>query len=472
VKEAMIRSIYAKIFLWFWVVALGAVAVVMLFTNLSGSYSRASLWMSLAGGVYARGSVDIYRNNGRAALAEYMSQVEGSHGIRATLLDPQNQDILGKGVPHDSTDIIREARETGQNQFRGGIVYTGASPVSTPQGTFVLVAQVHPWQVFENPALLGRMTLKFLVALLCTGFLCLIFARHIASPIRTLQSAAARIADGDLSVRAMPAIAPRSDELAKLARDFDRMAERIQDLLHKQRELLGDISHELRSPLTRLNVSLELLRHGDGDAIERMQTDINRLDELIGQVLTLTRLQMGEGQKVMTSVNLQSIVESVAEDARFEGQRDGKSVVVTHVETCLLAADPALLRSCIENVVRNAIRHTRQNTEVVISLDKVTIAVAPWAQITVTDHGNGVPRQSMSRLFEPFYRVSETGNSGANGFGLGLAIAQRVAFLYGGNITARNLDIGGLEMKIILPLKDSVQQPVFVEASGTEPVRN
>jgi two-component system, OmpR family, sensor histidine kinase CpxA len=468
----MIRSIYAKIFLWFWVVALGASAMVMVFANVSGSYPRASLWMSLASGVYARGAVDIYLRDGKLALADYVTQIESSHGIRATLLDPQDRDILGKGVPSDSADILRKARETGQNEFRGGIVYTEASPISTPQGMFVLLAQVHPWQVFENPALLSRMALKFLIALLCTGFLCLVLARHIASPIRTLQSAAAKIAEGDLTVRAMPAIAPRKDELAKLARDFDRMAERIQDLLHKQKELLGDISHELRSPLTRLNVSLELLRHGESDAIERMQTDINRLDELIGQVLTLTRLQMGEGQKVVTSLNLRSIVESVAEDAVFEGQKDGKLVVVAHAENCSLAADPALLRSCIENVVRNALRHTKQNTEVVVSLNKVASEGGSRAQITVSDHGSGVPPQSLSRLFEPFYRVSEAGHLRADGFGLGLAIAQRVALLYGGNIAARNLDTGGLEMKIELRLQDVAQQSVFLEASSTEAVRD
>jgi two-component system, OmpR family, sensor histidine kinase CpxA len=468
----MIRSIYAKIFLWFWVVALGAAVVVMLFSNLSGSYGRASLWMSLASGVYARGAVDIYLRDGKLALADYVTQIENSHGIRATLLDPLDRDILGKGVPPNSTDILRKAKETGQNEFRGGVVYTEASPISTPQGMFVLVAQVHPWQIFENPSLVGRMALKFMVALLCTGLLCLILARHIASPIRTLQSAAARIADGDLSVRAMPVIAPRSDELAKLARDFDRMAERIQGLLHKQKELLGDISHELRSPLTRLNVSLELLRHGESEAVERMQTDINRLDELIEQILTLTRLQIGEGQKMVTSIDLRPIVESVAQDARFEGQRDGKLVVVSHVENCSLTADPALLRSCIENVVRNSVRHTKQNTEVVVSLIKVAIEEGLWARIAVSDHGNGVPPQSLSRLFEPFYRVPEGGDSRANGFGLGLAIAQRIALLYGGKITAQNLATGGLEMEIELPLKDSPQPCVFVEASSTEPVRN
>lgn len=467
----MIRSIYAKIFLWFWVVALGAAASVTLFTNLSGSFTRASLWMSLSTGIYGRAAVDIYLHDGKPALTEYVNEVESSHGIRATLLDPHGQDILGKGVPSESVEILRAARETGKNQFRGGFVWTETFPVSSPQGMFVLVAQVHPWQIIEDPALLSRIALKLLVALLCTSLLCLILARHIATPIRVLQGAAARIADGDFAVRALPTIAPRNDELAKLARDFDRMAERIQSLIHKQKELLGDISHELRSPLARMNVSLELLRRGESDGLERMQADITRMDELIGQVLTLTRLQMGEGQKVVTIVNLQSIVESVAEDARFEGQNEGKSVVSAHSDDCWLASDPALLRSCVENVVRNAVRHTKRNTEVVIALNKVSAQGMSWAQIRVSDRGNGVPPQSLSQLFEPFYRVSGAGNSRSDGFGLGLAIAQRVALLYGGHITAHNLETGGLEVKIELPLRTPVSQPVFARTSDTESVR-
>jgi two-component system sensor histidine kinase CpxA len=451
----VIRSIYAKILLWFWVVAIGAAAVVMIVAGLSGSQPRASLWMSLATGLYARGAVDVFLQGGKPALARYMSEIESSHGIRATLLDPQDQDVLGKGVPPGSAELFREAREAGQSRFRGGIVYTEAAPIWTPQGTFVLVAQVHPWGVLENPALVGGLALKFLVALICTGLLCTVLARHIAAPIRALQAAAGRIADGDLSVRAMPAIAPRNDELANLARDFDRMAERIQGLLQKQQELLGDISHELRSPLTRINVSLELLRRGESDAIERMQTDINRLDVLIGQILTLTRLQVRQGQKIVTTVNLRSIVEGIAEDVRLEGKNEEKSVVLSQADDCWLQGDPALLRSCIENVVRNAVRYTKPQTGVIIALNRVDKRGAPSARIQVSDHGNGVPQESLSRLFEPFYRVSEARDLRAGGFGLGLAIAQRVALLYGGKITARNRDSGGLEIEIELPLKES-----------------
>jgi two-component system, OmpR family, sensor histidine kinase CpxA len=452
----VIRSIYTKILLWFWVVAVGAAAAVMIVANLSGSQPRAALWMSLATGVYARGAVDNYVQGGKPALALYISEIESTHGIRATLLDPQNQDILGKGVPLNSANLIRESRETGENRFRGGTAYTEAAPIATPQGTFVLVAQVHPWRAFENPTVLGGFVLKFLVALICAGLLCMILARHLAAPIRALQAAAERIADGDLSVRAWPAIAPRNDELANLARDFDRMAQRIQGLLQKQQQLLGDISHELRSPLTRLNVSLDLLRHGESEAIERMQTDIHRLDDLIGQILTLTRLQVGEGQKIVSVVNLRSIIEGIAEDVRLEGKLEEKSVVLSQADDCWLQGDPTLLRSCVENVVRNAVRYTKPQTEVTIALHRLNESRAPWARISVADHGDGVPQESLSRLFEPFYRVSEARDLRTGGVGLGLAIAQRVALLYGGKIKARNQDNGGLEIEIELPLQDSV----------------
>jgi two-component system, OmpR family, sensor histidine kinase CpxA len=454
----VIRSIYTKILLWFWVVALGAAAAVSIVANLSGSQPRASLWMSLATGVYARGAVDNYLRGGKPALARYMSEIENSHGIRATLLDPQDQDILGKGLPLNSADLVRDARETGEARFRGGTAYTEAAPIPTPQDTFVLVAQVHPWQAMENPMVVEGLALKFLVALICTGFLCTILARHFAAPIRALQAAAGRIADGDLSVRAWPAIAPRNDELATLARDFDRMAQRIQGLLQKQQQLLGDISHELRSPLTRLNVSLDLLRHGETDAIERMQIEIHRLDDLIGQILTLTRLQVREGQKIVSVVNLRSIVEGIAEDVRLEGKNEEKPVVLSRADDCWLQGDPALLRSCIENVARNAVRYTKPRTEVLIALHRVEERSALWARIVVSDHGDGVPQESLSHLFEPFYRVSQARDLRTGGVGLGLAIAQRVALLYGGRITARNRDSGGLEIEIELPLEDSASR--------------
>jgi two-component system, OmpR family, sensor histidine kinase CpxA len=289
------------------------------------------------------------------------------------------------------------------------------------------------------------------IALLSGGLLCLLLARHLAAPIRTLRTVASRIADGDLSVRATPSISPRNDELADLARDFDRMADRVQSLLEKQQELLADVSHELRSPLTRLSVSLELVRRGDTEAIERMQGDLDRLDILIGQILTLSRLQIHGEQGVAVPVNLRSILESVAEDARFEGKRDTKSVVISRADDCWLQGDPALVRSCLENVVRNAIRYTKEYTDVALSLEFLEDRGGQRARILVSDHGDGVMPAAVDRLFDPFFRGSQPRDRQIDGTGLGLSIARRIVMLQGGTILARNREVGGLEIEIQVP---------------------
>jgi two-component system sensor histidine kinase CpxA len=450
----MIRGIYAKIFLWF-LLATGVTSVaVFLITVVTHVQSLGPSWMIGVLDQYARSAVIIYEQGGKDRLAEYLRRIHDASFLQSTLLDPEGHDILGLGVPPGAEQVLAKARATGETQFHIGLVWTGASVDERPSGKYILVAKVLVPYGFVLGGALEMTVLQWLLPALVGAVLCLLLARHIAAPIRTLQSVAGRIADGDFSVRASPAIGSRKDELADLAGDFDRMAVRIQSLLRKQLELLGDISHELRSPLTRLNVSLELVRRGKTGATERMQADLRRLDTLIGQILTLTRLQTRGDRKTETPVNLRSILESVAEDARFEVEEEGKSVVISHADDCWLKGDPALLRSCIENVVRNAVHYTKPQTEVAVSLDFV--GSSDSARILVADHGDGVPKEALGRIFEPFYRVTEAGEHQTGRTGLGLSIAQRIAIVHGGNIRARNRDGGGLEMEIRLPAQNPV----------------
>jgi two-component system sensor histidine kinase CpxA len=178
------------------------------------------------------------------------------------------------------------------------------------------------------------------------------------------------------------------------------------------------------------------------------------LDTSIGQILTLTWLQTRADRKTAEDlVNLRLILEGAVKDARFEVQEDGKSVVICHAEDCWVKGDPALLRSCIENVLRNAVRYTKPQTEVSLSLD-VMLNGSQSARILVADCGEGVPAEALSRIFEPFYRVTEAGEHQIGGTGLGLSIAQKVAVVYGGSIQARNREGGGLEIEIQLPVNE------------------
>ena len=456
----MIRGIYTKIFIWFLLATGITSGAVFLITVVTHSQSLGPSWMIGVLDQYARSAVIIYEHGGKDRLAEYLQRIQDASFLQSTLLGPEDRDILGRGVPPGAEKVLAKARETGQTQFHVGLLWTGASVDDRPEGRYILVAKVIIPYRFVLGGMLETTVLQWLLPALAGSLLCLLLARHLATPIRTLRTVAGRIADGDFSVRAVPAIGSRKDELADLARDFDRMADRIEALLRKQLELLGDISHELRSPLTRLNVSLELVRRGKTDAVERMQADLHRLDTLIGQVLTLTRLQTRGDQKNETPVNLRSILESVAEDAQFEVKEDGKAVVISRAEDCWLKGDAALLRSCIENVVRNAVHYTKPQTEVTLSLDLVGNGTDA-ARILVADRGDGVPAEALENIFEPFYRVTEAHEHQTGGTGLGLSIAQRIAVVHGGSIRARNRNGGGLEMEIRLPAQSPVSAPQF-----------
>jgi len=450
----MIRHIYTKIFLWFWVAMVVVSASVVLFAAITGTQPLGRRWMIRTIDYYGNAAVDFYASGGKPALQKYLNDIEQNSGIRATLFDPDSVDILRRGVPPLQANVLERTRETGKPQFHIGLRWTGTSLICRPEGTYILLAQVRPLRGVLTPQTAAAFVVRIVIALLVAGLLCLLLARHIAAPIRTLQTAAGRIANGDLSVRAVPSIAPRNDELADLAQDFDRMAEQVQALLRKQQELLGDISHELRSPLARLGVSLELVRRGEMDGVERMQTDLDLLEHLIGQILTLTRLQTQQHQRPETTVDLRSVVEGVAEDARFEGKESQKSVTISHAHDCWIKGDAGLLRSCIENVVRNAVRYTKPSSTVDISLDIPKGSVTRFARIVIRDSGPGVPAEALPRLFEPFYRVSLSRDRNTGGTGLGLSIAQRIVVFHGGTIAARNRPEGGLETEIRLPLSN------------------
>ena len=238
----MIRGIYLKIFLWFSFATLLTSGAVFLITVVTHSRSLGPSWMVGVLDQYARSAVDIYIHGGKPRLTEYLQKIEDDSFLQSTLLDPQNRDILDRGVPRGAEQVLAEARATGETQFHIRILWTGASVVDGPDGKYILVAKVMvPYGGLLQGAL-ETTVLGWLTPALAGALLCLLLGRHIAAPIRTLQTVAGRIADGDLSVRASPAIGSRNDELADLARDFDRMADRIEALLRKQLELLGDIS--------------------------------------------------------------------------------------------------------------------------------------------------------------------------------------------------------------------------------------
>jgi two-component system, OmpR family, sensor histidine kinase CpxA len=448
------RTLYAKIFGWFWLTLTVGSLLVVLATVFTGTQPLGRRWMRLTQDLYAHTAVDFYESGGKPALTRYLNILEESSGIQASLLDGDLRDVVDSAVPPDIGRVLQRSVDTGESTFQLGRIWTAASPVRYGQQQFYFVIEIHPMRGFFNGRtfalpLLGRLALALLVA----GIFCLILTRHIVAPVRALQAAALRLAGGDLSTRVVPVIAPRDDELADTARAFDQMADRIQLLIQKRQELLADISHELRSPLTRLSVSLELLRRGETDVVEKMETDIERMNAMIGQILLLTRLDLQPLQAGSVPVEVAPMLRSIAGDAEFEMQDENKTISVHVQGSCSVRGDPNLLRSCIENVVRNAMHYTEPHTAVEMSARMVTDASGrAQCEITVLDHGPGVPENSLPFLFDPFYRVSESRDLREGGTGLGLSISQKIVDLHRGTIHAANRKDGaGLQVRLVLP---------------------
>jgi two-component system sensor histidine kinase CpxA len=307
-------------------------------------------------------------------------------------------------------------------------------------------------RVLRRPRVIA---LPIVVAAIVSGLVCLLLARYLTAPIGRLRRATEAYAAGDLKPRVAPTLGSRRDEIADLARAFDHMAQRLQELMTSQRQLLSDVSHELRSPLARLQVALGLARQrADGRAtaeLDRIEDETERLNDLIGQLLSLSRLEVGVMKPETEPVDIGEILAAVAADADFEARANNRRVEVARVEPTFIRGDAALLHSAIENIVRNAVRYTAENTVVRLSLDR-SGGQPDGLTIRIRDYGPGVPEEMLPRLFEPFVRVDDARDRSRGGFGLGLAIAQKAIRLHGGKVTARNEPDGGLSMLITLPI--------------------
>lgn len=287
-----------------------------------------------------------------------------------------------------------------------------------------------------------------LILVLLSGVACLLLSRYLTRPIRAFRTAGQSIAAGDLSARVGPSIANRKDEFGELAADFDRMADRIEELLGSQQQLLRDVSHELRSPLARLQAAVGLIRQKSGDRpdahLDRIEQEAENLNDLIGQILSMARLETAASID-RQAMDLNKLVSEIVEDARYEGESRQKSIAFAPGEACVLEIDESLMRKAIENVVRNAIRHSRKRTEVFVHpLPGVGV------KITIRDDGPGIDPADAERIFEPFFTRASDGSTAHSGAGIGLAITRRAVELHGGSVTARNADEGGFVVEIEL----------------------
>lgn len=292
--------------------------------------------------------------------------------------------------------------------------------------------------------------LQLLFVIVVIAAVCFLLARRLARPLAELRTAANALADGRLDARVGDQVGGGRDEIAALANDFDRMAGRIQALMGQQRQLIRDVSHELRSPLARLQVALGLARQRGGDdlapELDRIEREARNLERIVGEILTL--LETGRpGEADTEPVDLSELVENVVESARFEA---GDRVIELRTEPITAPIEVLALRRAVENVLRNALRHAPDGSRVEVSVARD----GDHARIRIADRGPGVPEDMLDRMFEPFVRVSDAREHMEGSGGVGLAIVRAALHRHGGEATAGNRDGGGLEVGLRLPLSD------------------
>lgn len=279
--------------------------------------------------------------------------------------------------------------------------------------------------------------------------LCYALARQLTSPLRTMQKTIERFGRGDFSARVN---SRRADELGQLGRTVDQMAERIESLVKSQRRLLQDISHELRSPLARLGVAVELGRGGgrSDTAFDRIEREADRLNTLVGELIQVTRAEGDPAGPATEPMQLDELVRLIADDVRIEAERHQIGI---EVETCGagMEGNPELLRRAIENILRNAIRYSPDGGRVEVKLT----SDSGYYRVAIRDFGAGVPDEALAHIFDPFYRVETDRGRTSGGVGLGLAIARRAVELHHGLLKATNAK-PGLLVEIELPAPNSV----------------
>jgi two-component system, OmpR family, sensor histidine kinase CpxA len=450
------KSLFLKIFLSFWMAQ--ALFLVLAIVVTLAFRPRTSSWESLLA-TALNDSVNAYEQGGTPALQEYLENLERTQRVRVFLFNENMEDLSHRGAP----DWAVRVATGGPRKSREGFIFPAPPPVlrdsrasSDGQHRYTLLLSPPPGpRLFLGPR--GLPIPGVVIAVISSGLVCYLLAWVLTMPVVRLRAATRRLAAGDLSARAGAPNLRKRDEVAGLMRDFDAMAERLENLVKAQSRLLNDISHELRSPLARLNVALGLARQRSepesADMLDRIELEAGRLNELIGRLLTLARMEDGEQHVPSTVVLLDEVVLTVAEDAEFEAQARH-----CHVHSEIPAGnwpvhgDPSLLHSAIENVVRNAIRYTREGTTVEIHLEKAEKAGRLEAVVRVTDCGDGVPADALEKMFQPFYRLDSARGRTTGGVGLGLAITERAVRFHGGRVSATNRAGGGLMVEIRLPL--------------------
>jgi signal transduction histidine kinase len=432
-----VSALFAKILAWF-VVAVLITVLATTFTSIVSYKRNASFHapIALLVDLEAAEARHSWETGGRAALEETLGRflaITKAYGV--LFADASGTDLVTGKSDRELIDAARR-HPIFPSIRRGGLMFSHFST----DGKYCFFLIMSPLRLLRSNLQPAHLAVVVIVVALCYAL-----AFHLMSPLRSLERAVEKFGRGDLSVRAPER---RRDELGDVARTFNQMAERLQTLLSAQHRLLLDISHELRSPLARLSVAVELARSVGSGAppLDRIEKEADRLNELIGQMLEVARLESDPAHRRIEAVRLDELIGSLVDDCVIEAQVRGCALELEPSAAVSVEGDRELLRRAIENVMRNAIRYAPSESKVEVALEND----GGRARVKVRDYGPGVPDAALGRIFDPFYRVESDRNRASGGSGLGLSIARRAVELHHGSLRASNAG-PGLLVEIELP---------------------
>lgn len=457
------KSLFFRVFLWFWLAALLIFFSSVWLAKQLGSEAKYkpldTQQQKYLVTITSQLQNQINKRNGRLILKRLLYKVSKHNRLGLILIDPSTGKIVHRvtkqrrfknevfdGFNQQSSPLMLEIK---------GITFIGPGLIRANQTDYILflVKQKPRGSLrvirHEHPVI-------FIISMILLSIgLCYLFVRGLLNPIAQLSHASKRMAAGEMGVRVGNA-SRRLDEIGQLGRDFNYMFEQVESLINSQKRLLADISHELRSPLTRLQLSIGIaLQQNENEmsanilaALQRIEKESQQIEDMIAQVLLLSRLDNQQPIHNLQPVSLEQIMAPIIVDAQFEAEQKNK-VLRYHADANInLHADPLLLSRAVENILRNAIQFSNHLIQISVSVQhKHTV----WV---IEDDGNGIEESQLHRIFEPFYRVSTARDRHSGGVGLGLAIAQHAIDKHHGFIEASNKPEGGLRVKMSLPFVD------------------
>ena len=465
------RSTFTKIFLSFWLTEF-LILICTIFILMRQFESQEVVYTSLFAMMQTNGraSVQAYESGGCAALnavpSTYYIEKPSPTDEPAILFDPSGHILCQAANESLYAEQIGKLQKYGfLVGERHGAGYLEGVEVWNAHGQryFYMVRGTFPTEIYiPYREILPRLLIGLIISVLVTFGITMVITR----PIGSLREAARQLAAGNLRARAKwpkgRKNPKRSDELWGLVYDFNEMADRLESLVDAQMLLLRDVSHELRSPLARLSVALELAREeaqpGMEDQLERIERETGRLNALIGQLLSLSHLESTTRLPERLPVSLRCLVKELLPDMEYEAQRRNCRVIFEDAGDASrdkIQGSPELLCRAAENVIRNAIAYTAEGTSVEIQLTDEYRAGERFTVLRVRDHGPGVPEEALQSIFRPFYRLDLSRQRSTGGYGVGLAITDRAVRLHGGAVTARNATGGGLVVEMRLPVAES-----------------